>query len=150
MQYLKLVHLLSILVWVGGMFFAYVVLRPAAVDVLEPPHRLKLWDAVFGRFFVWVWASIALLLISGLYMIHLYGGMDHVGPHVHIMLALGIAMIAIYGHVYFALYRKLNRFVSGQNWKEAGEMLGKIRKMVGLNLALGLLTVCVAVVGAAF
>lgn len=150
MQYLKLVHLLSILVWVGGMFFAYVVLRPAAVDVLEPPHRLKLWDAVFGRFFVWVWASIALLLISGLYMIHLYGGMDHVGPHVHIMLALGIAMIAIYGHVYFALYRKLNRFVSGQNWKEAGEMLGKIRKMVRLNLALGLLTVCVAVVGAAF
>ena len=150
MQYLKLVHLLSILVWVGGMFFAYVVLRPAAVDVLEPPHRLKLWDAVFGRFFVWVWASISLLLISGLYMIHLYGGMDHVGPHVHIMLALGIAMIAIYGHVYFALYRKLNRFVSGQNWKEAGEMLGKIRKMVGLNLALGLLTVCVAVVGAAF
>lgn len=150
MQYLKLVHLLSILVWVGGMFFAYVVLRPAAVAVLEPPHRLKLWDAVFGRFFVWVWASIALLLISGLYMIHLYGGMDHVGPHVHIMLALGIAMIAIYGHVYFALYRKLNRFVTGQNWKEAGEMLGKIRKMVALNLALGLLTICVAVVGAAF
>ena len=150
MQYLKLVHLLSILVWVGGMFFAYVVLRPAAVDVLEPPHRLKLWDAVFGRFFVWVWASIALLLISGLYMIHLYGGMDHVGPHVHIMLALGTVMILIYGHVYFALYRKLNRFVTGQNWKEAGEMLGKIRKMVALNLALGLLTVCVAVVGAAF
>ena len=149
MQLLKLIHLLSILIWVGGMFFAYVVLRPAAVDVLEPPHRLKLWDAVFGRFFKWVWTSIVLLLISGLYMIHLYGGMDHVGPHVHIMLALGVAMIAIYGHVYFALYKKLNRFVAGQNWKEAGEMLGKIRKMVGLNLALGLLTVCVAVIGMA-
>ena len=149
MQYLKLVHLLSILVWVGGMFFAYVVLRPAAVDVLEPPHRLKLWDAVFGRFFVWVWASIVLLLISGIGMITLYGGMDHVGPHVHIMLALGIAMIAIYGHVYFAQYLKLKRFVSEQKWKEAGEMLGKIRRLVGVNLTLGILTICVAVIGMA-
>lgn len=149
MQFLKLLHLLSVLVWVGGMFFAYVVLRPAAVDTLDPPPRLKLWDAVFNRFFKWVWTSISLLLISGIGMIALYGGMAHVGPHVHIMLALGIAMIAIYGHVYFALYKKLNRFVTAQSWKEAGEMLGKIRKMVGLNLALGLLTVCVAVIGMA-
>ncbi len=149
MQYLKLLHLLSVLVWVGGMFFAYIVLRPAAVDTLDPPPRLKLWDAVFTRFFVWVWASIALLLASGIGMISLYGGMAHVGPHVHIMLALGIAMIAIYGHVYFARYLKLKRFVSEQKWKEAGEMLGKIRKLVGINLTLGMLTVCVAVIGMA-
>ena len=147
MQFLKLFHLLSALVWVGGMFFAYVVLRPAAVDTLEPPHRLKLWDDVFRRFFKWVWASIALLLASGIGMISLFGGMAHVGLYVHIMLMLGIAMIAIYGHVYFALYRKLNRFVGAQSWKEAGEMLGKIRRLVGLNLTLGILTVCVAVIG---
>ena len=147
MQFLKLFHLLSVLVWVGGMFFAYVVLRPAAVDTLEPPHRLKLWDDVFRRFFKWVWASIALLLASGIGTISLFGGMAHVGLYVHIMLMLGIAMIAIYGHVYFALYRKLNRFVGAQSWKEAGEMLGKIRRLVGLNLTLGILTVCVAVIG---
>jgi uncharacterized membrane protein len=150
MQWLKLLHLLSVLVWVGGMFFAYVVLRPAAVDMLEPPPRLKLWNDVFRRFFKWVWTSIALLLISGIGMIALYGGMAHVGPHVHIMLALGIAMIAIYGHVYFALYKKLNRFVTAQSWKEAGEILSKIRKLVGLNLTLGLVTVCVAVSGPLF
>ena len=96
-----------------------------------------------------MWTSVSLLLISGIGMIALYGGMAHVSPHVHIMLALGIAMIAIYGHVYFALYKKLNRFVGAQSRKEAGEMLGRIRKMVGLNLALGLLTVCVAVIGIA-
>ncbi len=147
MQFLKLFHLLSALVWVGGMFFAYVVLRPAAVDMLDPPPRLKLWSDVFRRFFKWVWASIALLLISGIGMILLYGGMAHVGIHVHIMLMLGIAMIAIYGHVYFALYLKLKRFVLEQKWKEAGEILGKIRRLVGLNLTLGLITVCVAVAG---
>jgi uncharacterized membrane protein len=149
MMLLKLLHLLSVLIWVGGMFFAYVVLRPAAVETLEPPQRLRLWDAVFRRFFNWVWVAIVALLISGVYMIYLYGGMAHVGRHVHIMLALGLLMIALYGHVFFAAYRKLSRHVAAQNWKEAGEMLGKIRKLVALNLALGLLTVSVAVIGMA-
>jgi uncharacterized membrane protein len=37
--------------------------------------------------------------------------------------------------------------VSKQRWKEAGELLGKIRKLIAVNLALGLLTVCIAVLG---
>lgn len=146
----KYVHLLSVLIWVGGMFFAYVVLRPAIMEILEPPQRLRLWDAVFRRFFNWVWLAIGALLASGAYMIYLYGGMAHVGAHVHIMLALGIAMIAVYGHVFFGLYRKLSRLVGIQNWKEAGETLGKIRKLVAVNLTLGLLTMCVAVIGIAW
>ena len=143
----RLLHLLSALVWVGGMFFAYVVLRPAAVQVLEPPPRLQLWDNVFRRFFVWVWITVAILLASGFYMIMLYGGFAHAPRHVHIMMTIGIVMMLIYGHVYFAQYRKLARLVAAQSWKEAGEILGKIRRLVGVNLTLGLLTVCVAVLG---
>ncbi len=45
-------HLLAAVVWVGGMFFAWMILRPAAVDILEPPARLRLWLSVFKRFFV--------------------------------------------------------------------------------------------------
>ena len=30
-----LLHVLSIVVWVGGMFFAYMALRPVAASVLE-------------------------------------------------------------------------------------------------------------------
>ena len=150
MTLLKLIHLLAALIWVGGMFFAYVVLRPAAVEALEPPQRLRLWDAVFRRFFVWVWGAVVVLPASGLYMIMLYGGFSHVQQYVNIMLVFGLAMIAIYGHVYFAQYRKLGRLVAEQNWKEAGVMLGKIRRLVGVNLTLGLLTVCVAVLGVAW
>ncbi len=146
----KLFHLLAALIWVGGMFFAYVVLRPAAVDVLEPPQRLRLWDMVFRRFFVWVWGAVVVLPASGFYMIMLYGGFAHVQPYVDIMLVLGLAMIAIYGQVYFAQYRKFSRLVAEQNWKEAGVMLGKIRRLVGVNLTLGMLTVCVAVLGIAW
>ncbi len=140
---LKLLHLLAALIWVGGMFFAYVVLRPAVVEVLEPPQRLRVWDAVFRRFFVWVWGAVAALPMSGFYLVYLYGGLGSVGIHVHIMLLLGLAMIAIYSYVYFACYKSFSRLVADQRWKEAGEMLGKIRKLVALNLTLGLLTVSV-------
>lgn len=147
MMLLKLTHLLAVLIWVGGMFFAYVVLRPAAVEVLEPPLRLRLWDNVFRRFFVWVWGSVAVILVSGFYMIYLYGGFAQVGHHVHVMLLSGLAMTAIYAYVFYARYRPLSALVAKQSWKEAGEMLGRIRKLIAVNLTLGLLTVCVAVLG---
>ena len=60
MIFLKFIHILAVLVWVGGMFFAYVILRPSAVITLQPPERLCLWDAVFKRFFGWVWVAICL------------------------------------------------------------------------------------------
>ena len=148
MAILKLIHFLAALIWVGGMFFAYVVLRPAAVDVLEPPLRLKLWDNVFRRFFIWVWGAVAVLLASGFYMIFVFGGFANLPVYVHAMLALGLAMVAIYVYVFFACYRQLSVFVSKQSWKEAGGMLGRIRKLIAVNLGLGLFTVCVAVLGA--
>jgi len=149
MTLFKLIHLLAVLIWVGGMFFAYVVLRPAAVEMLQPPERLRLWDSVFRRFFNWVWVAVGAILVTGLYLIYLYGGIAHVARHVHIMLALGLAMMAIYGYVFFACYVPLSLHVAKQRWKEAGEILGRIRKLVALNLILGLLTVCVVVIGMA-
>lgn len=147
MLFLKLFHLLAVLIWVGGMFFAYVVLRPAAVEILQPPERLRLWNNVFARFFVWVWLSIAVLLLSGFAMIETYGGMAHVGRYVHIMLTLGLGMMAIYGYVYFVRYPMLKKFVAAEQWKEAGATLGKIRELIAINLGLGLFTVVVAMTG---
>ena len=63
------------------------------------------------------------------------------------MLTIGLVMIAIFGYVFFSCYVPFSLNVSKQNWKEAGELLGKIRKLIAVNLALGLLTVCVAVLG---
>ncbi len=142
-----MIHVLSALIWVGGMFFAFVVLRPAVVEVLEPPQRLNLWVNVFRRFFVWVWVAIAILVVSGFYIIYLYGGFSSVPKHVHIMLTLGVVMIAIFGHVYFGGYKPLSRLVASQSWEQAGVKLGKIRKFIAVNLVLGILTVCFAVLG---
>lgn len=140
----KLIHLLAVLAWVGGMFFAYVILRPAALEALDVPQRLRLWDAVLQRFFKWVWIAAGILLVSGLYMIYLHGGVIRVSHNVHIMLVLGIVMMTIYAYVFFVCYIPFSLLVTKQKWKEAGERLITIRKLVGLNLILGILNVCIA------
>jgi uncharacterized membrane protein len=72
-------HILAAVIWVGGMFFAFAVLRPA-VDPLEPAVRLPLWFRVFSRFFPWVWLCMAALLASGFAMVFLgFGGFATVG-----------------------------------------------------------------------
>lgn len=138
MAFAKLLHLLSVLVWVGGMFFAYVVLRPTAVETLEPPPRLRLWTGVFRRFFQWVWGAIATLIVSGFYMMSLLGGMSSSPLYVHLMLGIGTLMMLIYGYVFFACYRPMSALVSEQRWPEAGAMLGKIRQLVAVNLSIGI------------
>ena len=149
MNFAPLLHVLSIVVWVGGMFFAYMALRPVAAEVLEPPLRLTLWAGVFGKFFPWVWASVALILLTGLYMLmKLSGGSI---PHYALaMLVLGVVMMLLFAHVFFAPYKKLKRAVSEQNWQAGGAALAQIRMLIGINLGIGLLTIAVVFVGRGF
>jgi uncharacterized membrane protein len=147
MGYIKLLHLLSIVVWVGGMFFAYVVLRPSAAEVLQPPERLRLWDKVFSGFFNWVWAAIFLVLVSGLYMIYLLGGFAHVPMYINLMLLMGTAMMLIFVYVFFKCYVPFNQLVKAQDWPKAGAMLATIRKLVAVNTTIGLLTIAVVLIG---
>jgi len=140
-------HLLPVVIWVGGMFFAWMVLRPVAADQLEPPARLKLWRGVFGRFFPWVWAAILLIVASGTMMIMLLGGMGAVSLSVHIMLSLGTLMMLIFFHVFFAPYRRLRRCLDDGDIPGAGKQLASIRKLVGFNTLLGLITITIAVAG---
>ena len=142
-------HVLGVVVWVGGMFFAYVVLRPAAALLLEPPQRLSLWQDTLRRFFRWVWLAVAIVLVSGLWMFVEMGGFTGVPLHVHGMLLLGLAMMAIFAQVFFGPFRRLSLHVVAADWKAAGAALGQIRQRVGLNLVLGLTTIVIATVGAA-
>lgn len=137
-------HLLATVVWVGGMFFAHQCLRPAAVEVLDPPQRLRLWRETFGRFFPWVWASVVLLFGTGLWMMfRVFGGFQS-PAYVHVMFGIGLFMMAIFMHIFFAPYRRLVRAVEAQDWEAGGRALGQIRRFVGINLVLGLIVAAVA------
>ncbi|HEC13448.1 MAG TPA: hypothetical protein ENI80_09425 [Acidiferrobacteraceae bacterium] len=141
-------HILSVVIWVGGMFFAYMALRPAALG-LEPPQRLPLWSRTFARFFPWVWATIVILPLTGLWLIRGVGGIDNVGIYVYIMLILAVVMILIFMHIFFAPYRKMNKAIGAGDIPAAGKQLSQIRRLVGINLIIGLVTIIVAVGGKA-
>jgi uncharacterized membrane protein len=142
------VHLLAAVIWVGGMFFAYMALRPAAGALLEPPVRQALWVAVFKRFFVWVWISIITLLVSGFWLIFVeLGGMANIGLHIYIMLGLGLFMMLLFMHLYFGPFRRLQHAVIESNWETGGTRLNQIRLLVKTNLILGLLVVMIATSG---
>jgi uncharacterized membrane protein len=146
MDIARWLHVLGVTVWVGGMFFAYLALRPAAAQVLEPPQRLPLWSQTLGRFFRWVWLAVALILGSGLTMMAWLGGL-RAPLYAWAMLLIGICMMLIFVHVFFAAFPRLQRAVAAGDWKAGGAALGQIRKLVGLNLVLGLVTITVATAG---
>lgn len=143
---LRFVHVLAVVVWVGGMFFAYLCLRPAAAQLLTPPQRLPLWQAVFARFFVWVWAAVLLIPASGLGIL-LPVGFAAAPLHWHLMLTSGLVMIGIYLYVVFGPYARLKAAVAAQDWPAGGAALNRIRQAVGSNLLLGMLTIAFATVG---
>ena len=146
---LKTLHLLSIIVWIGGMVFAHFFLRPA-LRTLAQPVRLQLMTDVLGRFFQAVLVASLLTLCSGLWMLGRVakqvvqsGGSFQMPLAWTVMTVLGIAMVAIFMHIRFALYRKLMRAVSASDWNAADLALGQIRVWVGLNLGLGVVVVLV-------
>jgi uncharacterized membrane protein len=140
-------HVVSDVIWIGGMFLAYMAVRPAAIEVLEPPLRLKLWTGIFSRFFPWVWAAVALILATGFVMM---GQMGPVPPYVIAMTVIGVLMSAIFMHIVFAPFARLKRAVAAEDWKAGGAALNQIRILVGVNLTLGLVNIAVAILGRAF
>ena len=140
---LKLVHLLALIVWIGGMVFAHFFLRPATL-ALEPPQRLRLMHDTLGRFFKAVLIAAVIVLASGLWMIgrvakeSVQAGLGFNMPlNWTIMATLGIVMIAIFGHIRFALYKRLSRTVAAGNWSAGAAALASIRTWVAINLSIG-------------
>ncbi|RBA24930.1 CopD family protein [Herminiimonas fonticola] len=140
----KFLHILGFTVWVGGMFFAHNALRPVVAVTLEPPQRLTLLSGVFTKFFLWVWISIALVFASGMAMM---AGMGKPPMHVMLMFVLGVIMMLIFAHIFFAPYRRLKRAVAAQDWKTGGAAMATIRKLVAINLVIGLLTIAIGALG---
>ena len=143
-QLLLLLHLLGAIAWLGGMFFAYFCLRPAAAEVLKPPERPALWSATFSRFLPYMAVAVLAILATGLSML-LSVGFAAAPTGWHVMFALGLVMAAVFGYIYFGVFPKLQAQCKAQAWPIAGEALNRIRQLVALNLVLGLLVVLAAV-----
>jgi uncharacterized membrane protein len=136
-------HLLGVAVWIGGMIFAHFCLRPALGD-LTPQLRLPLWESVFARFFNWVAASVLVILLSGGFLLAEFGG-SHAALPLHVMAGLGVVMMLIFGHIRFAVFPRIRRAVQAQNWPDGARAVGTVRRLVVINLVLGIVTIGAAV-----
>ena len=146
---LKTLHVLAIIVWLGGMVFTHFFLRPAVAQ-LEPPVRLRLMHDVLGRFFRAVLVASLLALVSGVWMLGRVarqvvqsGGSFEMPLAWTVMAVLGVLMVAVFMHIRFALYKRLGRAVAAAEWAAGGAALAQIRKWVAFNLGLGVLVVLV-------
>ena len=146
---LKLAHVLAVVVWIGGMVFAHFFLRPAALK-LEPPQRIRLMHGALQRFFAAVLVAIVVILGSGVWMIgnaaktSVQAGLGFNMPlDWTIMATLGIVMMAIFGHIRFALFKRLSKAVASSDWAAGGAALASIRTWVGINLAIGVVIIVV-------
>src|SRR6218665_571135 len=152
---LKVLHLLSLMVWMGGMFFMLFCLRPAGMT-LPPPERVPLMLEAMRRFFAFVTAAIAVVLTTGLWMIGNVaratkgtGASFNMPLEWMVMAALGVLMMLVFAHIRVALYRRLQRAVAAQDWPAGGKALGEIRTWVIFNLAVGTFIVVVTLLGQA-
>jgi len=150
---LKTLHVLAIVLWLGGMLFTHFFLRPS-LQLLEPPQRLRLMHEVLRRFFAAVGVAALLTLITGLWMIARVakqavqsGGSFSMPLDWTVMAVLGVLMVALFGHIRFVLFKRLARAVVAQDWPAGAVALAKMRVWVGVNLALGLTVIVVALLG---
>lgn len=143
-------HLLAATLWVGGMAVMHFAVRPAAVQVLEPPLRLPFMAAALGRFFAAVNIAVVVLLVSGVWMMMLRGGFAAAHWSVHTMFGIGLVMMAVYGSIRFAFFPRLQRALAARELPQAAAALNGIRLRVVLNLGLGTLVFVLAVVGRVF
>jgi uncharacterized membrane protein len=140
-------HILGAVIWTGGMFAAYMCLRPAA-GPLETPQRLRLWLGFFRKFFPWVWLSILFLLVGGYWVVFVtLGGFAGARLHVHLMQVLGWVMIALFLWLFHGPWLKFKRAVEAQDWPTAGANLNRMRQIISVNMPLGLIVVVIGASG---
>jgi uncharacterized membrane protein len=151
---LKALHLLSIVVWVGGMFFMLACLRPAAAEVLEPAARVRLMHAAMQRFFDAVTVAAGLALLSGAAMLGLAwreatrSGLAFNMPlDWYTMIVLFFVMLLVFAHVRLALFRRLERALAAQAWPDAAAAIAMIRWEVMINLVIGVFIVVIVRLG---
>jgi uncharacterized membrane protein len=140
-------HVLGAVLWVGGMGFALLALRPA-LAAIEPPQRLLVHQGTLKRFFLIVWHAMPILLLTGYALLFgWYGGFAGSGWHIHAMHLAAIIMAAVFVGIVTGPWKEFRVALSRGDQPAAAAAMNRVRQLVGVNLGLGLLTVAVAAWG---
>ncbi len=123
-------HYLATVVWIGGMAFNLLVLRPS-MAVIDQNQRPVLANKVLKRFIIFAWLSIATLVLTGISITTSYG-IVLFGKHLVILV-----MVLIVGWISFVLSSKLAPYAPKPE---------TILMLVKTNLSLGILVLLLTAV----
>jgi len=138
-----ILHLVAINVWVGGTFFAIVILG-RAIKNIAAAQQLLLWQLVLERFFTWAWVAVFILLTSGTWMVYsIYGGFDTIPVYIMLMGLIALLMISVFIYIYFFPYQQYKLLVQTNDVDSCIQKLAVIRFAGTVNMILGL---CIVVV----
>ncbi|MCS6957696.1 MAG: CopD family protein [Aquificaceae bacterium] len=122
-------HLLFAILWIGGMIYSLLFLKPAVKALPQEDQRSRVLKGVFSRFFPAVWLAILILFITGMGLWHGYRKDFSQNPLFHAKLFLFALMTIIFAYIYFFLYRR--------------DKLSQIPNLIAVNLLLGLLVLLI-------
>ena len=142
-------HVIAVIVWIGGMFLGVVAIRPALAE-LDVPARARFFATLVRRFLPWLWGAIAAILASGFYMVSTSfdGGLSGTPWFVRLMMGLGIFMMMLMGHYTFAPYRRLKRAIAAGDEAQAAKSIRQMGLIMMVNLGFGLIVILAAMMGA--
>ena len=139
-------HVLAVVVWVGGMAFALFVMRPG-LAALAPPQRIAVLARVFARFLPLVGVAIVVIVASGVAMLVDLQGLRGLGWGVHVMTGVGAVMIVVYAVLWLRFNPRLQGAAAAGDWPAAAAVAESMRRGVLLNLVLGVVVIVAAIVG---
>lgn len=141
------VHVLTVVVLVGGGFFANRVLQPS-LEALSPPERGKLMQGVSQRFTAMLWMGIVLIAASGLLRA------DYIGVlTMDVLFGTTYGLVLVAKMAIFSVMILLAAMVTRLNFKmtdpPSKDFVAKAQKRIKIyaetNSGLGLLVIVLAV-----
>ncbi|MFT9400444.1 hypothetical protein [Acetobacter sp.] len=137
-------HILCIVVWIGGAVYATAILRPS-LSLLDNTQRNSVHLQTLGRFFKMLTHVIPTALITGWLLILHEGGFAHVPWTTNAMQGLGVIMALLFVRILTGPYQKARRAIRPQP-----ATFDSIRSQILIIVAMGVLAVLVAAMGHPF
>jgi len=144
----RMVHVLSVVLWIGGVAFVTTVLIPSIRKLASHDQRIELFDALESRFSVQARVTTLLAGASGLYMIHGLGAwsryLDPAYWWVHLMTLVWL----VFTVVLFALEPLfLHRWFIATAKRDSDRAFRLLHRMHWLLLTLSVVAIAGAVAG---
>lgn len=141
------IHVIAVIVWLGGLFLLAVMLGPTAREV-DSAASASLWHRLLSRFFVWGSISLAIAVASGIAIVQLrFDGFSGI-PAVHRWnMIVGLPAIALFSYAQIGPWRACRRAIAEGDWIAVEHSGSRIRTLFGIVVTLGLVASAASAAG---